>query len=683
MKINRVSSEITAFTPEGKEKFGFSYKFSSGLNILTGDNSSGKSTVISCIYYCLGLEQLIGSKGTKALSPALHQSLNYDGKSYSIYESRCLLEITGNNGEDYTLERNIKTGDETRHSEIEITHNTTKFSRFIHSVRDHEDNGFYSWLAEINNLDIYIVDSTSGESTKPLYMQNVFTLSFIEQTKGWSDFFSMMPSFGIKDVRQKVIEYCLGLKSLKINMEIDRIKAEKSILKSQWSKYASNLDYKSSDLQIYISDFDRKKPISEEKINKLYLAKIDNTSNEIKIGSYISQIKNDIHLSEISVKSIGDNTPISQHLIDSNEKIKVSLARYNSEREEVSSLFEEEKQKLKESKKVLTDVTADIQDFQDVKKISIDRNWSKISTAQCPVCDSNIENKRDSGLSDNTISKSMAFLKSQKSTYESYITASESVIERYIPAINYYGKIIATKREQMNSYFEGIESPGFMSMKAEFEIQAELKQRIVEIESFNEYFSSTLEWMKSASTDYFRLDTEEKKLSNSASEDELRILTLRDSFKEILKSFGYRSNGVKNINIANKAPNRLLPMVNIDYQETQYIRFVSSASDFVRSIWSYYLALLINGTNHPGFLIMDEPGQHQMRVDSMKELLKKTSSIDKQVILAISQDRDYDSEKVNIHDLVKDISEESYNLMHIDDGNGCIIKLTGNNNDLE
>ena len=71
---------------------------------------------------------------------------------------------------------------------------------------------------------------------------------------------------------------------------------------------------------------------------------------------------------------------------------------------------------------------------------------------------------------------------------------------------------------------------------------------------------------------------------------------------------------------------------------------------------------------------MDEPGQHQMRVDSMKELLKLSSELGKQVILAISQDREYDSKKVNISDLVEGIEAEKYNLLHIDDGAGCIIK---------
>ena len=48
-------------------KFGFHFSFQSGLNILSGDNSSGKSTVLACIYYCLGMEQLASYGNTDGL----------------------------------------------------------------------------------------------------------------------------------------------------------------------------------------------------------------------------------------------------------------------------------------------------------------------------------------------------------------------------------------------------------------------------------------------------------------------------------------------------------------------------------------------------------------------------------------------------------------------------------------
>ncbi|WP_039882086.1 ATP-binding protein [Marinobacter manganoxydans] len=273
MYINSVKVAVRAHTPDGNKDFGFLFEFQEGLNVLTGDNSSGKSTVLSCIYYCLGLEQLIGSKGVNALSPALHQALMSDGYSCNIYESECFLEFTDKAGKKWSLNRVVKDGETVGSNEIIIEANGEKMSKFIHSPRDHSRNGFFKWFAEVNELDIFDVESTSGLSAKPLYMQNVFTLCFIEQTKGWSDFFSMMPPFGIKDPKQKVVEYCLGLNSLAVNMQLDAIKVGKDSIVEKWREQIKELDLRAQNLNLYLSPIDKLKPKTKRQIEKIYFFK--------------------------------------------------------------------------------------------------------------------------------------------------------------------------------------------------------------------------------------------------------------------------------------------------------------------------------------------------------------------------------------------------------------------------
>lgn len=675
MYINNVKTLVKAHTPEGIKNFGFTFEFENGLNILTGDNSSGKSTVLSCINYCLGLEQLIGSKGTNALSPALHQALNSGGQSHNIYESECFLNITGSNGKEYLLNRKIKQDNCLGSNEIIIESEGRKFSKFIHSHRDHSNQGFFKWLAEINQLEIFEVEASNADSIKPLYMQNVFTLSFVEQTKGWSELFSMMPPFGIKDPKQKVVEYCLGLNSLSVNMELDVIKIEKEKLSFLWRNTLEDILFRSQNIKLYLSHIDKKKPVAKRNIESLYLAEISSDSKEVTYGAIISKIKNNIELLNEKIKSHEPSMLRSMELLEDSNKIKQSLDRYTFEREEIANLCLEEVHKLSSYKKAISGIELDIQDFKDVNKISLDRNWSKISSAKCPVCESDVENKRDANLSAVSIERSLAFLKSQQSTYRKYISASENVIERYKSTLEYYDRTISLKREQLDSLYKDIKSPQFNSYRSDFETLAELKFRKGELEAFNEYFKNVKGTLVDYSREYYRLKSEEDRLKQLVSSDDEKVFYFKDSFISLLRRFGYRSNGLNSINIKNEGANRLLPSVFITGQEPQYIRFVSSASDFVRSIWAYYIALLIKGERHPGFLVMDEPGQHQMRVDSMKALLKECSSLNKQVIVAISQDRDYDQKNVNIHSLVSDIESESYKLLHIDDGTGCIAEL--------
>ena len=76
--------------------------------------------------------------------------------------------------------------------------------------------------------------------------------------------------------------------------------------------------------------------------------------------------------------------------------------------------------------------------------------------------------------------------------------------------------------------------------------------------------------------------------------------------------------------------------------------------------------------------MLDEPGQHQMRLDSLIQLLKVASSSKKQVIIAISQDREFDKKRVNINELVGCLDVGEFRLLHIDDGEGCVVKSENN-----
>ena len=66
LKINRL--RIIVNTESGK--FGFDERFEKQLNFIASHkNTRGKSSCIEAIYYCLGLEELIGGKNEKALKP--------------------------------------------------------------------------------------------------------------------------------------------------------------------------------------------------------------------------------------------------------------------------------------------------------------------------------------------------------------------------------------------------------------------------------------------------------------------------------------------------------------------------------------------------------------------------------------------------------------------------------------
>lgn len=84
-----------------------------------------------------------------------------------------------------------------------------------------------------------------------------------------------------------------------------------------------------------------------------------------------------------------------------------------------------------------------------------------------------------------------------------------------------------------------------------------------------------------------------------------------------------------------KSSQQLFPVVD-EGGNIEPIISASSASDFIRALWAYYLSLLVKGTRHPGFLIMDEPAQQAVKEEDFKTMLDFASNCQRQVILFCS-----------------------------------------------
>jgi energy-coupling factor transporter ATP-binding protein EcfA2 len=679
MNIDKVSVRISAQGENGIENFGFEFSFNNKLNLLTGDNSSGKSTVLSCIYYALGLEQLIGSKGPKTLSPALRDEFKFNNLKYKVISSVCELIITANNGKIYKLTREIKDPNKGTdlYSEIIIEIEKDVFSKYVHANRDHDDHGFYRWLAEVNNLDILELERTDGSFSKSLYMQNVFALSFIEQTKGWSDFFSMLPSFGIKDVKQKLVEYCLKLGSLESRIKLDELLLKKETIKKQWKLVAERTDHKAQELNFSIPKLDASTIITKNKIESTKVIILLN-GKEKTIDLLINDIENEIKIISANIDKTIQGVPVHKDLLADKEKLISTRIDYEKEHIKVHELMQEELTKLNRYKQSLEGIVSDLQDFQDIKRITIDRTWDKIENVNCPVCEQVISDKSYSEISDEKVVKTTEFLRSQKELYTAYLKACEVSIEKYKSALSFYSKKIKNKKEELDRLTSDITSPTILGIRADSQKQAELVVKRTSLDDFVNSFELIKTELTSLSDSYFFVVGEEKRIKDSLQQDDGIILSFQSLFVKLLNKFGYRSNGTDKIRIENKSNSPLIPKIHQFKQEPQSIRYISSASDFVRSIWAYYLALLQLGKRHPGFLVLDEPGQHQMRLDSLIQLLKIAASSKKQVIIAISQDREFDKKKVNINELVVDLDLSEFKLLHIDDGEGCVVKTEKN-----
>ena len=83
LQINKI--KILIRTANGD--YGFQESFHSGLNFIASeDNTCGKSSILVAIYYCLGIEEIIGGKGEKVLTSVYKSNIDDDDKSFPVLE---------------------------------------------------------------------------------------------------------------------------------------------------------------------------------------------------------------------------------------------------------------------------------------------------------------------------------------------------------------------------------------------------------------------------------------------------------------------------------------------------------------------------------------------------------------------------------------------------------------------
>jgi hypothetical protein len=127
--------------------------------------------------------------------------------------------------------------------------------------------------------------------------------------------------------------------------------------------------------------------------------------------------------------------------------------------------------------------------------------------------------------------------------------------------------------------------------------------------------------------------------------DRVKIAILEKNFRANASAFNYTSAEIPEVEINGGT---LLPALgDITLREVlkRNVKSESSASDFVRLIWAFLLAVYQTSStrdyegNHPSVLMFDEPGQHSMSETSQKALVNLMSGLKQlQSILAASFD---------------------------------------------
>ncbi|NMR35336.1 AAA family ATPase [Chryseobacterium aquaticum] len=673
-----------------KVRYGFKYDFSPGLNIISGDNSSGKSTILSCIYYCLGMEQLAATGNSDGLKECLKSSFKYEHHTILVDESHAELHLYNEKKDFAIVKRSIKSnyGEDANIFFVQVNDGDSE-EKFIHAKGDSDhESGFYRWLSDFSGIDIPVFESESG-TQKILYLQQIFASSFVEQTKGWSDFFAQVPIFGTKKAKQKIVEFTLGLSGLVEEFELDKLKEEEKEIKTYWSNSVDNFqsllaynNFSTANLpRIFTTE------LTPKKINKL-------TINTRALNDKYESIEQVILYTKTALGELQKKNSVNTSLKESNSLLLQKQIQLRTDlkflNEEVNTLQKEkinEQSKILKYESTLEQLKREIEVLEGLQKINHLETFHVGSVKNCPVCNSSLAANPDIELQNvervNAI-KSLSFYKSERSLYESYIKSAKNLLERFDRTLLYYNERISDLRINLETIDKEIVDDSRIPSRVAINDEINYRFELNKLEKVKVQFDQFKVHLTEFAEDLLAIKERREILKSHQVQDKEIIFKFQNTFLKYLTSFGYSKEILDRIFISTDENNKLFPVVSTPGIIPQPIRLMSSASDFIRAQWAFYLSLLIKAKFHLGILVLDEPGQHAMATEDLKMLLKEAAKIkNRQVIIAISKEdkvkkeelldgSTIEAKEIDLLTIIKDtglIQGKDYKLNMID-GNG-------------
>ncbi|RMT85480.1 hypothetical protein ALP40_01224 [Pseudomonas viridiflava] len=638
--------------------FGFMAKFDRNLNIIRGRNSSGKSSIVHSVLYALGMEELLGAQNAAALTYVLKDYVEFEGDKYPIIRSKVMMELESL-GKTITITRKIKE-DGVNPKLVEIQEcavlsegqSTPVLYRFLHDGGSAQiREGFYTYLENFLGLQLPMVPHTNGKQVK-LYLQYIFAAMVIEQKRGWTDYIANLPYFGVKEARIKIVDYLVGTNVFEMDANRARLDHESQELNTAWQDVyrAINTDALKNSMKVlnlpkspvlaFVAD-----SVTYQKSTLQGLVGLDQfKSNQILALQKLAQdeAKWKDNQPDETLKLIEDESSMLQQLTVAYETSIGELTLHRAARnanaihqrqaEEELSKNQAAQKLIKYGASLELDVASDV----------------------CPACHQNIGHSL-TDLHESTphmdIETNIAYLKSQIKMLERDTAGIEQSVKETAVLGEELAKRINISKAKLRALKSDLTTNAVVS-KANLRQQLQIEISIEDVSQFVQRNEDQLEILLQLSGQ-FKLNQEARAALPKEHYSEVDLAKY-DYFSKVFRSnvssFDYHSASITDIrfNVANLLPEldkiELREIYKKDFAEeksasvtstsksSSNIARESSASDFVRLIWSYILSLYETSANftvkgnHPGFMLMDEPGQHSMATKSQLALLQKLSA---------------------------------------------------------
>jgi hypothetical protein len=618
--INRIQYNIKTTMDS---VYGADIPFHSGLNVIYGPNSLGKTSIITGIIYALGAEKGLGifKADQNPFKPEFYDRINGE----NIKTSYVLLEIS--NGIDtYCIARGIKNKTNTvaiKKCTIDNVENT-KETKYLVASGDgvFAEDGLQFFL--FNFLDIPIVEVPTYESKlSKLYLENLVPLFFVEQRAGWSQIQArQVTRYGIREIKKVAFEFIMGLDRFQMHLiEIKRREIQEEIR--------------------------RKKTIYEDAVEQLLVAAnakvVDDTLivekeglGKISVFEIVTYLTNRYNIEIERLDKLEDSdmdVKNDNHLIRENLKKAEFFQRKTSDR--INKLVLEINGYVSYIERIQQNKFKNKQ-LKKIEGLSLELNIT-----YCPICETplNREHEGECILCHHDIKRKIStpeqnleFLEDEEKSFRDVLESKQLELrkQRVIHSENKekIGSLEQTLEHQISTFIGGNTNS--------------LRAKVQELDLLNQEIKK-FTWIakKWKELDASRLVLKNLNIENAKLAELVKGFLSSPHDVDILNSIKmFFQKNVKSLNLF-KGKEELISKIKIDeldyspFLEEYDIFNIISSSDNVRIMLSYYLSLLQtsllkkddNEIKFPNLLLFDEPKQQNLDNDSLIEFVKVIESL--------------------------------------------------------
>jgi hypothetical protein len=561
------------------------------------------------------------------------------------------VELENAFGDIITVRRGVKSAQDRRLVTVSkgpaLSEPTARYQSQDYFVLDpgaaQREAGFHRMLADFIGWQLPGVRRFDGSETT-LYLETIFPLLYVEQKAGWSSMPAAFPNYlQIRDVGRRAVEFIMSLDTHELELKRQQLDLELAECTSAWSTKRNEMLLVAALANARMQGVPTAPTISVTDIEASFLLAPDGDDWR-SLEEMTSVLRNRVaDMRDAEVPEVEDLSEAAAEELDN----LIELANEQNARR--NSLFRARQTEVAQRASVARRLAAlqeDLQKNLDAQKL---RNFgSKIADTfapdYCPTCSQPIQDTllaQQASASVMPVEDNIEYIRSQRTIFQRLSAQVDAAILNLDRRLSSATTEVNETNARLRALRADLVAPSHSPSTAAIEERLRNESRLQILEDVQQRFEEHKISLVPIGQRYGQLLAARRALLDDrlSEEDRAKLDRFTHIIRQQTNQYGFSTFPPRDIDIS---PENFRPQ-----KEGFEIGFELSASDAIRLKWTYHLALMElsrrDATNHPGFVVFDEPRQQATREISFQALLERASdakSHKQQVIFATSETRE-------------------------------------------